>query len=82
MYCCFSAFIRWRCYGYKKGYDERDKIIENALLRQITTKPVDYYSLERLNLLAHLISDNILDIKIAIWKKMVLLECIMKKWVL
>ena len=28
----------------KKGYDERDKIIENALLRQITTKPVDYYS--------------------------------------
>lgn len=53
----------------KKGYDERDKIIENALLRQITTKPVDYYSLERLNLLAHLISDNILDIKIAYMEK-------------
>ena len=53
----------------KKGYNDRDKIIENALLRQITNKISDYYSLERLNLLAHLISNNILDIKIAYLEK-------------
>lgn len=49
----------------KKGYEERDKIIENALLRQLDSEPYDYYSLERLNLLANLIADNILDIRIA-----------------
>ena len=34
----------------KKGYEDRQKIIENALMVQLK-EPVDYYSLERLNLL-------------------------------
>ena len=35
----------------KKGYDDRNNIIEKALLAQIE-EPTDYYSMERLNLLA------------------------------
>lgn len=49
----------------KTGYLNRDKVIENALLRQLLSEHTDYYSSERLNLLAHLIADNILDIRIA-----------------
>lgn len=49
----------------QKGYAERNNIIENAVLRQITYKQVDYYSMQRLNLLACLIADGILDIRIA-----------------
>ena len=49
----------------RKGYEDRDKIIENALLSQLTDETLDYYSMERLNLLATLISENILDIRIA-----------------
>lgn len=48
----------------KKGYDDRDKIIENALLAQLE-EPTDYYSMQRLNLLAALIADGVLDIRIA-----------------
>lgn len=48
----------------KKGYDDRNNIIEKALLAQIE-EPVDYYSMERLNLLAALIADGVMDIQIA-----------------
>lgn len=49
----------------KKGYDDREKIIEKALLNQISEEPADYYSMERLNLLASLIADDVMDIQIA-----------------
>ena len=49
----------------KRGYEDRQKIVENALLVQLK-EPEDYYSLERLNLLACLISQGILDIQIAV----------------
>ena len=49
----------------KKGYADRDKIIESAVLRQITGEKVDYFSMQRLNLLACLIADGTLDIRIA-----------------
>ena len=49
----------------KKGYDDRNHIIEKALLAQISEEPTDYYSLERLNLLAALIADGVMDIQIA-----------------
>jgi len=49
----------------KRGYELREKIIENALLRelQIVNKEMEQ---ERLNLLANLIADGVLDIKIAL----------------
>lgn len=47
------------------GYEDRNKIIESALLTQISEKPTDYYSMERLNLLATLIADGVMDIQIA-----------------
>lgn len=49
----------------KKGYAERDKVIEAALLRQLSDDHTDYYSMERLNLLANLIANGVLDIRIA-----------------
>lgn len=49
----------------KKGYDDRNQIIEKALLNQIGEEPMDYYSMERLNLLASLIAEGIMDIRIA-----------------
>lgn len=49
----------------KEGYENRQKIIEGALLRQLSDEHEDYYSMERLNLLANLIADGILDIRIA-----------------
>ncbi|XCP85134.1 DEAD/DEAH box helicase family protein [Roseburia hominis] len=49
----------------KKGYEDRNHIIEKALLAQIAEEPTDYYSMERLNLLASLIADGIMDIQIA-----------------
>ncbi len=49
----------------KRGYEDRHKIIENALMLQITEEPTDYYSMERLNLLASLIADGVMDIQIA-----------------
>ena len=49
----------------KTGYENRNKIIEQALLRQLSDDHTDYYSIERLNLLANLIADNVMDIRIA-----------------
>jgi superfamily II DNA or RNA helicase len=49
----------------QKGYADRNSIIEGAVLRQITGENVDYYSMQRLNLLACLIADGVLDIRIA-----------------
>lgn len=49
----------------KNGYKEREKIIEGALLRSLSDEHADYYSMQRLNLLASLIADGILDIRIA-----------------
>ena len=49
----------------KQGYVDRDAIIENALLSQLSDDHVDHFSSERLNLLANLIADKVLDIKIA-----------------
>lgn len=49
----------------KNGYEEREKIIEGALLRSLSDEHSDYYSMQRLNLLASLIADGILDIRIA-----------------
>lgn len=49
----------------KKGYSAREEIIEKALLRQISDETLDYYSMQRLNLLACLIAQDILDIRIA-----------------
>ena len=49
----------------KKGYSSREEIIESALLMQLSDEHTDYYSMERLNLLANLIADGVLDIRIA-----------------
>lgn len=49
----------------KQGYESRKDVIERAVLSQLDNEPVDYYSMERLNLLAHLIADGVLDIRIA-----------------
>lgn len=52
----------------RKGYELREKILENALLREL--KDADnHFDRERLNLLANLIANNILDIKIAVTEK-------------
>ena len=53
----------------KEGYENRQKIIEGALIRQLSDEHEDYYSMERLNLLAHLIAEGILDIRIAYTNK-------------
>lgn len=47
-----------------KGYEVRDNIIEQALLKYIT-EPQNYFEEESLNLLANLIAQDKLDIKIA-----------------
>lgn len=49
----------------QKGYASREDVIEASLLRQLSDEHTDYYSMERLNMLASLISDGILDIRIA-----------------
>lgn len=46
-----------------KGYDKRE-VIENAINKEFE-EPKDEFEEERLNILSHLISDEILDIKIA-----------------
>lgn len=48
----------------KTGYERRETIIENALLRELK-EPCSNFEEERLNLLANLIADGTLDIKIA-----------------
>ena len=51
----------------RQGYTDRDKIIEMKLISQILNdEPVDYFSMERMNLLANLISQGIMDIRIAL----------------
>jgi superfamily II DNA or RNA helicase len=49
----------------KKGYSLRDEIVKNAILRTLSDTN-NYFEKKRLNLLACLIADNKLDIKIAI----------------
>jgi superfamily II DNA or RNA helicase len=49
----------------KQGYQNRDKIIESALLREFK-ETKDKFECERLNYLCHLIENGILDIKFAI----------------
>lgn len=49
----------------QKGYADRDEIIKAALLGQLSDEHTDYYSMERLNLLANLIANRVLDIRIA-----------------
>lgn len=49
----------------KKGYELREKIIENALLRELHGVNTEIEK-DRLNLLASLIADGVLDIKIAL----------------
>lgn len=49
----------------KKGYELREKIIEDALIRELYSVNTEM-EMERLNLLANLIADEILDIKIAL----------------
>ncbi|GHU74357.1 DNA-repair protein [Clostridia bacterium] len=48
----------------QKGYELRDEIIKNAIFRELSV-PTDEFAEIRLNLLANLIADGILDIKIA-----------------
>lgn len=48
----------------KKGYDNRHEVITRALLRDFL-EPKSYFESERLNMLATLIAENRLDIKIA-----------------
>ena len=48
----------------KKGYEMREKVIGNALLRELHA-PTTEFDKKRLNLLANLIADGTLDIKIA-----------------
>jgi len=52
----------------QEGYAAREAVMEKALLRQITDEELDYFSKERLNLLAWLIAEGILDIRIAYTK--------------
>ena len=52
----------------KKGYADRDSIIHDALVRELTDAKNKYQS-DRLNLLANLIADGFLDIRIAITSK-------------
>lgn len=47
-----------------KGYEIRENVIERAMLRYIT-EPQNYFEEERLNLIATLIAEEKLDIKIA-----------------
>lgn len=49
----------------KSGYEKRETVVERALLRQLSDDINDYYDMERLNLLANLIADQVLDIRIA-----------------
>ena len=52
-------------HAIKAGYDSRENIVKKALLKELPDTIDDYYAMERLNLLANLIADGILDIRIA-----------------
>lgn len=47
------------------GYKSREQIICDSIERDLLDEELDYYSMKRLNLLANLIAEGILDIKIA-----------------
>src|SRR5690606_17779087 len=49
----------------KKGYKSREEIINENIFRNIDLEIEDIFEKKRLNLLAHLIKTNVLDIKIA-----------------
>ncbi len=49
----------------RRGYEQREKLIAKSLLKELHDAPDDF-SKNRLNLLANLISDDILDIRIAL----------------
>lgn len=48
----------------KAGYAQREKLIKDSVLKELTS-PTNEFESERLNLLANLIAENKLDIKIA-----------------
>ena len=50
----------------KKGYKERNEVVEKALINSLSDDLHDYYSIERLNMLANLIAQGTMDIKIAL----------------
>lgn len=52
----------------RKGYELRESIVEKALLRELKDV-TDSFEKDRLNLLANLIADGVLDIKIALTEK-------------
>ncbi len=52
----------------KRGYEKRDEIIKRNILKNLQT-PKNEFEKAHLNLLANLIADNILDIKIAFTEK-------------
>ena len=52
----------------KAGYEKRDEIIKNSILKSLR-EPRNIFEKEHLNLLANLIADNVLDIKIAFTEK-------------
>lgn len=49
----------------KKGYEEKEKIIKNSLIKEFGIHK-EYFEKERLNLLANMIADGFLDIHIAL----------------
>lgn len=49
----------------KLGYEKRKEVIEKKLLGELDKLDDNYFKQERLNLLANLIANNILDLKIA-----------------
>lgn len=51
----------------KKGYEKRDTIIKNALYRELK-EPINEFESDRLNILANLVAEKVLDIKIAFIK--------------
>lgn len=50
------------------GYKNREEVIEESLLNSIETE-LDYFEKKRLNLLANLIANEVIDIKIALIKE-------------
>lgn len=63
----------------KQGYEKREKIIARAISRELY-EPQNFRDSERLNLLANLIADGRLDIKIALVESNKTMEFIMRKW--
>ncbi len=52
----------------RKGYKDKQEVIEEAIIRELK-EPIDTVESDRLNYLANLIADGILDIKLAITQK-------------